>query len=102
MASVLVHLVKRDQHATAMLDHSATDAGSVKSTVKERLDRYLMTPGDITEDLVKEVCMERNVLLCYLQLLCYLGTGGEGGRGGGGGGGGRGEGGGEECSFWKE
>ena len=57
VASVLVHLVKRDQHATAMLDHSATDAGSVKSTVKERLDRYLMTPGDITEDLVKEVCM---------------------------------------------
>ncbi|KAL5500251.1 hypothetical protein EMCRGX_G011776 [Ephydatia muelleri] len=55
VASVLVHLVKRDQHATAMLDHSATDAGSVKSTVKERLDRYLMTPGDITEDLVKEL-----------------------------------------------
>eukprot|EP00731_Ephydatia_muelleri_P035905 Em0177g4a len=26
VASILVHLVKRDQHATAMLDHSATDA----------------------------------------------------------------------------
>ena len=49
--------MKRDQHATAMLDHSATDAGSVKSTVKERLDELLMMPGDITDDLVKEVCV---------------------------------------------
>ena len=54
---MLVHLVKRDQHATAMLDHSATDAGSVKTTVKERLDELLMTTGDITDDLVKEVCV---------------------------------------------
>ena len=57
VASILVHLVKRDQHATAMLDHSATDAGTVKDTVKERLDELLMTTGDITEDLVKEVCV---------------------------------------------
>ena len=65
MASILVHLVKRDQHATAMLDHSATDVGTVKDRVKERLDGLLMTPGDITEEVIKEVCGPRHGPLHY-------------------------------------
>ena len=66
VASILVHLVKRDQHATAMLDHSATDAGTVKDRVKARLDGLLMTSGDITEEIIKEVCAPNawTVMIC--------------------------------------
>eukprot|EP00731_Ephydatia_muelleri_P011804 Em0006g698a len=63
VASILVHLVKRDQHATAMLDHSATDAGTVKDRVKARLDGLLMTSGDITEEIIKELVPTNSVPL---------------------------------------
>ena len=55
MASVLVHLVKRDHEASAMLDASSLDTDEVVSVVKERLHGLLRTPTDITGSVAEKV-----------------------------------------------
>ena len=54
LASVLVHLVKRDQAATNMLD-SFTDAQDAMNSVKERLHKMMMSEEDFNEDSYSEV-----------------------------------------------
>ena len=54
MASTLVHLVKRDQHATNMLD-TATNAGDALHTVKERLHGLLRADQVFDDESVEKV-----------------------------------------------
>ena len=56
LASVLVHLVKRDQAATNMLD-SFTDAQVAMNSVKERLHEMMMSEEDFNEDSYSEVLL---------------------------------------------
>ncbi|KAL5500195.1 hypothetical protein EMCRGX_G011713 [Ephydatia muelleri] len=55
LASVLVHLVKRDREASAMLDASSLDTDEVVSVVKERLHGLLRTPTDVTSSMAEKV-----------------------------------------------
>jgi hypothetical protein len=54
LASVLVHLVKRDQAATNMLD-SFTDAHIAMNSVKERLHEMMRSEEDFSQDSYSEV-----------------------------------------------
>lgn len=54
LASILVHLVKRNEAVTDMLDTS-TDAQDAMNSVKERLHRYMRSNNDFTERNYKEV-----------------------------------------------
>lgn len=55
LASVLVHLVKRDREASAMLDASSLDTDAVVSVVKERLHGLLGTSTDVTSSMAEKV-----------------------------------------------
>ena len=65
LASVLVHLVKRDQAATNMLD-SFTDAQVAMNSVKERLHEMMRSEEDFNEDSYSEV------LLSYWHTCMYM------------------------------
>ena len=54
LASVLVHLVKRDQAATNMLDTS-TDAQDAMNSVKEHLHGLMRSNHDFTDNGYEEV-----------------------------------------------
>ena len=56
LASVLVHLVKRDHEATNMLDTS-TRAQDAMSIVKERLHEMMRSEEDFDESSYSEVRM---------------------------------------------
>lgn len=60
LASVLVHLVKRDHEASAMLDASSLDTDEVVSVVKERLHGLLRTPTDITSSMAEKIIPNGN------------------------------------------
>ena len=69
LASVLVHLVKRDQAATNMLD-SFTDAQDAMHNVKERLHAMMRSEEDFNEDSYSEVrTLYRPVLFLLFPLL---------------------------------
>ena len=56
LASVLVHLVKRDQPATNMLDTS-TDAQVAMNSVKERLQSMMHSSEDFADESVSKVSL---------------------------------------------
>ncbi|KAL5500255.1 hypothetical protein EMCRGX_G011780 [Ephydatia muelleri] len=55
LASVLVHLVKRDAVATAMLDVSCANVEEVLAEVKERLHTTLKSSEDITDSTIAKL-----------------------------------------------
>ena len=57
LASVLVHLVKRDDVATAMLDVSCANVEEVLAEVKERLHTTLKSSEDVTDSTIAKVCV---------------------------------------------
>ena len=68
LASVLVHLVKRDQAATNMLD-KFTDAQDAMNSVKERLHEMMRSEEDFNEDSYSEV-HRTDILCCFFFLCC--------------------------------
>ena len=68
LASVLVHLVKRDQAATNMLD-TFTDAQDAMNSVKERLHEMMRSEDDFNEESYSEVRMLIDVRVPFFLLL---------------------------------
>ena len=62
---MLVHLVKRDQAATNMLD-TFTDAQDAMNSVKERLHEMMRSEDDFNEESYSEVRMLIDVQDCSL------------------------------------
>ena len=62
LASVLVHLVKRDQAATNMLD-TFTDAQDAMNNIKEKLHEMMRSKENFNEDSYAEVSNFRDIYL---------------------------------------